>query len=69
MLFNIIYYGGGYRGTVNLRGMTKKSFKVLKDHDKREYIYQIMTECDKNHKEDDMGESNEARIYANPGRN
>ena len=22
-----------------------------------------MKECDKNHKEDDMGESNEARIY------
>ena len=40
-----------------------------KRHDNREHIYQIMTECDKNHKEDDVGESNEARIYANPGKN
>ena len=53
----------------NLRGMRKKTFKVLKHHDNREYIYQIMKECDKNHKEDDIGESNEARIYANPGKN
>ena len=50
-------------------GMRKKTFKVLKHHDNREYIYQIMKECDKNHKEDNMGESNEARIYANPGKN
>ena len=48
--------------------MTKKTFQILQDHDGREYIYQVVKECDKNHKEDDMEESNESRIYANPGK-
>ena len=53
----------------NLRGMRKKTIKVLKHRDNIEYIYQIMKECDKNHKGDAVGESNEARIYANQGKN
>ena len=66
LLFNIIYYCGR-RGRENLRQMTKETFAVETDHDGREYIIQVVKECDKNHREDDLKESNEARIYANPG--
>ena len=65
VLFNIIYYCGR-RGRENLRSMTKSTFAIQKDHDGREFIVQIIKECDKNHREDDMNESNEARIYAIP---
>ena len=53
VLFNIIYYGG-HHGRESKRD-EKENFH----QDNREYIYQIMKECDKNHKEDDIGESNE----------
>ena len=66
VLFNIIFYGGR-RGRENLRQMTKETFQIKKDHDGREYIIQVIKECDKNHREGDTSESNEARIYAVPG--
>ena len=65
VLFNIIYYWGR-RGRENLRYMTKLTFEAKKDHDNREYIVEVIKECDKNHREDDTSASNEARIYANP---
>ena len=66
VLFNIIYYGGR-KGRENLRFMTKSTFEVHQDHDKKEYLKQVLKECDKNHKEDDFTENNEARIYEMPG--
>ena len=38
----------------------------MKDHDEREYIVQVIKECDKNHRENDYNQSNEASIYAMP---
>ena len=58
-LFNIIYYGI-CRGCENLRSMTKKSFEIKEDFDGRCYLEQVIKECDKNHKEDNYGENNEA---------
>ena len=68
VLFNIIYYGGR-RGRENLRFMTKNTFQICTDNDGRRYLHQIIKECDKNHKEDDMSESDEARIYEIKGQN
>ena len=65
VLFNIIYYCGRC-GRENLRSMTKDTFSIKKDTDNREYIVQVIKECDKNHREDDFNPSNEARIYAIP---
>ena len=65
VLFNIIYYCGR-RGRENLRNMTTKTFEIKKDHDGREYIVQVIKEIDKNHCEEDLNPSNEARIYAMP---
>ena len=65
VLFNIIYYCGR-RGRENLRQMNKDTFTIRKYHDEREYIVQIIKECDKNHREDDLNQSNEAWIYAIP---
>ena len=67
VLFNIIYYGGR-RGYENLRSMTKDTFKILRDGDGHQYIKQVVKEFDKNHHEDDLTESNEARIYEQPGK-
>ena len=44
----------------------KNTFKIEKDDDGREYIVQVIKEFDKNHREDDMSTSNDARIYTNP---
>ena len=46
--------------------MQKNTFEVQKDHDGREFIIQVIKEFDKNHREDDMNEFNDARIYAIP---
>ena len=50
----------------NLRQMTKDTFTINKDHDGHEFIVQVIRECDKNHCEDDLMQSNDARIYAIP---
>ena len=65
VLFNIIYYCGR-RGHKNLRSVTKETFQIKQDFDGREFIVQVIGECDKNHRQDDTTASNEARIYANP---
>ena len=65
VLFNIIYYCD-QRGRENLRNMMKNTFQIKTDFDGREFIVQVVRECDKNHREDDTTTSNEARIYANP---
>ena len=67
VVFMIIYYGAR-RGCENLREMTKDKFKIETDHsDGRRYIRQVIKESDKNHNEKDMSNSNEARIYEQPG--
>ena len=68
VLFNIIYYMGR-RGRENLQSMKFDTFTLKKDHDGREYIAQVIKECDKNHRENDYSKSNEARIYAQPDKN
>ena len=65
VLFNIIYYCG-HRGHENLRQMTKDTFTINKDHDGCEFIVQVIKECDINHCEDDLMQSNDAQIYAIP---
>ena len=65
MLFNIIYYSG-HKGRENLRFMTPATFEIGHDPDGRCYIHQVIKEHDKNHKENDIQRSNEARIYGNP---
>ena len=45
----------------------KNSFKVFQDADGRSYIHQVIKECYKNHKENDLTKSNEAKIYETPG--
>ena len=65
VLFNIIYYCGR-RGRENLRIMTKHTFQIQQDPDGREFIIQVIKECDKNNRQDDLNESNESRIYAIP---
>ena len=55
-------------GVTSLRPMLKSTFEICKDHD-REYIIQILKECDKNHREDDTSKSNEARILPGKCRN
>ena len=62
VLFNIIYYGGR-RGCENLRNITKLTFEINTDSTGRRYLYQVAKELDKNHKEDDYSNNNEARIY------
>ena len=66
VLFNLIYYSG-HRGHENLHKMTPKMFGILSDADGHKYIHQIVKEQDKNHCENDMNPSNQARIYKNPG--
>ena len=66
VLFNVIYYGGR-RGRENLRYMTKKTSEIARDADGHQYIHQIVKEFDKNHKEDNLSENNEACIYEMPG--
>ena len=45
VFFNIIYYCGRW-GRENLRSMTRKTFQIKTDHDGREYIVQVIKECD-----------------------
>ena len=66
VLFNIIYYGGR-RGCENLRSVTKETFQIKTDSSGKKYLYQVLKELDKNHKEDDFSSNNEARIYELPG--
>ena len=66
VIFNIMYYTGRH-GQQNLRKMTKNTFKVFKNPDGRRYLHQVIKELDKNHKEDDLQPSHEARIYESPG--
>ena len=61
-IFNIVYYMG-QRGHENLRNMTKDTFKIDVDGDGKRYIYQVVKESDKNHKENDFSPNNAARIY------
>ena len=51
----------------NLQQMTKETFEIQTDHDNRRFITQVVKEFDKNHNENHFEQSNEARIYANPG--
>ena len=46
--------------------MTRDTLTIKKDDDNRENIVQVIKEFDKNHREDDLNQSNDARIYANP---
>ena len=62
VLFNIIFYMGR-RGRENLRVMMKDTYDITTDSDGRRYIYQCKDESDKNHNENDVEMSNQARIY------
>ena len=53
----------GRRGHENLRQMTKNTFGVDQDPDGRKFIYQKVSEHDKNHTEKDTVKGNEGRIY------
>ena len=66
VLFNIIYFSGRRRRE-NLRTMTKDTFEIKTDVDGRKYIKQKIKEMDKNHKENDYTNNNEARIYKQRG--
>ena len=59
------------RGRENLRNMKKDTFAVKTDPDdqqKRQYIYQVKDECDKNHKEANYSASNYGKIFEIPGK-
>ena len=57
----------GRRGRENLRQMTKNTFSIGKDPDGRKFIYQTVSEHDKNHTESSTTKGNEARIYEQKG--
>lgn len=66
VLFYIIYYMC-HRGRQNLRAMKKNTFAIDNDASGKRFIFQQIKELDKNHKEDDMNPSSQARIYKIPG--
>ena len=67
VLFQIIYTMGR-RGRENLRQMTKETFQIDEDpKDGRKFIFQAISEYDKNHTEKDTIKGNEGRIYQLPG--
>ena len=43
--------------------MSTETFKIANDSDGKKYLYQCIKERDKNHKENNLKPSNEARIY------
>ena len=67
VLFYIIYYFCR-RGHENLYTMETDTFKVAEDSNGNEYIYQFKDEKDKNHHPNDTKPTNEAKIYAVPGK-
>lgn len=67
VLFYVVYFMCR-RARQNLRNMKKNTYAIASDPSGREYIYQAVKEHDKNHKADDLGANNQARIYENPGK-
>ena len=67
ILFNIIYFMGR-RGRENLRNMKKNTFAISQDPDGRKFIYQAVSEHDKNHTEASTSKGNKARIYEQKGK-
>lgn len=66
VLFYVIYYMCR-RGRQNLRAMKKDTFAIDTDASGKRFVFQQRKELDKNHKEDDMNPSSQARIYEIPG--
>ncbi|CAC5375819.1 unnamed protein product [Mytilus coruscus] len=60
--FDIMFYLCR-RGRENLRGMNKTTFAITQDSKGREYVYQVVDELDKNHRETD-DTITEAHMYA-----
>lgn len=57
------------RGRENLHSQTKNTFAVKTDSTGREYVFQIVSEMDKNHRVDSVPNdtTGEGRMYALPG--
>ena len=66
MIFFVIYYFCR-RGRENLYGMTQDTFKLITEMDGTQYLVQNIDEADKNHGPDDTEQTNEGRMYGNPG--
>ena len=68
LLFYVIYFFCRH-GRENLYQMRKDTFKVIVEPDGTEYVIQNIDKADKNHGPDDTNETNEGRMYGNPGKN
>ena len=67
ILCNVIYFGSR-QGRENLQNMKRNTFALDVDPDGHRYIHQVIKELDKNHIENDLQPSNEARLYEIPGK-
>ena len=67
VLFYIMYFFCR-RGQENLYEMTVDHFDLAVEPDGTRYIYQAIDEKDKNHTHKDTGETNQARMYEDPGK-
>jgi hypothetical protein len=67
-MFELMYYTCR-RGRENVHEMTKSTFVLQKDDQRREYVQQRLSELDKNHREDSKPDDcvGEGRMYSKPG--
>ena len=60
--FEIMYYLCR-RGRENLRQMSKDTFQIATDDSGRRFVYQVIDELDKNHRENCKASVTEGRMY------